>query len=243
VKEDRHKKEDKTGAVRASMVNEQVPSYRDSPSSDDDDDDSNNDDLQQTTAGESNKAVLVRIPQELLKSLREESLYKGTSVNSIIVSILRKYSGWWKFQERLGFMPLHKSMVVQIMDKIPEDDIEEIGRIQKDQTIKDFILFSESGYDMPTFIRWLKLRCEVMGFQLVVRQEEEDAGIFIMINHGMSLKWSRYYKGMFEAVLQELLKPGDYGEMKFNLTNSSFSMTISGMSNLHGNSNNLLKKK
>ncbi|HXG06417.1 MAG TPA: hypothetical protein VNI77_03725 [Nitrososphaera sp.] len=222
-----HKKEDKTAAMRMSVANGQVPSYRDS--SPDDNDSNNRDELPQTTSEESTKAVLVRLPRELLKSLREESLYKGTSVNSIIVSILRKYSGWWRFQEKLGFMPLHKSMVKQIMDEISDDDVEEIGRIQKDQTIKDFILFSESGYDLHTFIRWLKLRCDVMGFQLVVRQEN-DSGIFIMINHGISSKWSRYYKGMFEAVLQELLKPGDYGEMRFNLTNSSFSMTISGMS-------------
>ncbi|MEW6603610.1 MAG: hypothetical protein AB1351_02840 [Thermoproteota archaeon] len=218
---DNHKK-DNAGGVEISIANDQVPRYRDS-----------SDDLATTTA-ESNKAVLIRIPQELLKSLREESLYKGTSVNSIIVSILRKYSGWWRFQERLGFMPLHRSMVVQLLDKIAEDDIEEIGRIQKDQTIKDFILFSESGYDLGTFIRWIKLRCEVLGFQLVVRQEK-NGSIFVMINHGISQKWSRYYKGMFEAVLQELFKPSDYGEMKFNLTNSSFSVTIAGMSSLHQN--------
>jgi len=216
VKEDGHKREGKTKRMKISADNDHVLGHRD-PS---------DNDLPQSSAAESNKAVLVRIPQDLLQSLREESNYKGTSVNSIIVSILRKYSGWWRFQERLGFMPLHKSMVVQIMDKISDEDVEEIGRIQKDQTIKDFILFSESGYDLEAFIHWLRLRSEVMGFQLVVRHEK-DASIFIMINHGISSKWSRYYKGMFEAVLQELLKPGDYSEMKFNLTNSSFSVTIS----------------
>lgn len=219
MKGDVHKKEGKTRGMKISTDNDQVRGHRDNPSVDE---------PQQSAAGEPNKAVLVRIPQDLLQSLREESHYKGTSVNSVIVSILRKYSGWWRFQERLGFMPLHKSMVVQIMDKISDDDVEEIGRIQKDQTIKDFILFSESGYDLGAFINWLRLRCEVMGFQLVVRHEK-DASIFIMINHGISSKWSRYYKGMFEAVLQELLKPGDYGEMKFSLTNSSFSVTISGI--------------
>ncbi len=206
-----HSDED-TGVVEIAVTNDQ--DYRDSD-----------------TASESNKAFLIRIPQELLKSLREESTHKGTSVNSVIVSILRKYSGWGRFQEKLGFMPLHRSMVVQMLDKIADDDIEEIGRIQKDQTIKDFILFSESGYDLSTFIRWIKLRCEVLGFQLVIRHE--NGGMFIMINHGTGPKWSRYYRGMFEAVLQELLKPSDYGELKFNLTNSSFSVTIAGMTDVH----------
>ena len=178
---------------------------------------------------DSNKAILVRIPRDLLESLKEEALHKGTSANSMIISILRKYTGWWRFQEKLGFMPLHKSMVIQILDRIADKDIEEIGRIQKDQTIKDFILFSESDYDLNTFIRWIKLRCGVLGFQFVLKHEKENNSIFIMINHGIGSKWSHYYKGMFEAVLQELLKPSDYREMKFNLTNSSFGVTIMGI--------------
>jgi len=193
----------------------------------------NSSSLGDSTTADSNKAVLARIPQDLLLSIKEEALHKGISVNSVIVSVLKKYSGWWRFQERLGFMPLHKSMVIQMMDKIGDEDAEKIGRIQKDQTIKDFILFSESGYDLSTFIWWIKLRCEVLGFQFVVRNEKEDNIIFIMINHGMGSKWSHYYKGMFEAVLQELLEPRYYNEMKFSLTNSSFSVTITGMADLH----------
>ncbi len=72
-----------------------------------------------------------------------------------------------------------------------------------------------------------------MGFQFAVRNERENNRIFILINHGMGSKWSHYYKGMFEAVLQELLEPRYYNEMKFNLTNSSFSLVMTGVTDLH----------
>lgn len=183
-----------------------------------------------STVADPSKPVLVRLPPDLLSLLKEEALRKGNSVNSVIVTVLKKYSDWWRFQERLGFMPLHKSMIVQMLDKISDEDAEKIGQTQKDQTIKDFIFFSEFGYGLKTFIWWIKLRSEVLGFQFVIRQEND--GMFILINHGMGSKWSHYYKGMFEAVLQELLEPPYYKDIRFNLTDSSFSVTIIGLINM-----------
>jgi predicted HicB family RNase H-like nuclease len=164
-----------------------------------------------------NKPLMLRIPEDLLKSLREEAAKDDSSVNSFIIAILKKYSSWGRFQERLGFMPLHKSMVQTMLNKMSPQEIEEIGQMQKDQTIRDFLLF-KSRYDLESFFQWIELRCKVMGFEFLLKQEEERRGkekggnsisIFVMIHHNMGHNWSLYYKGMFSAVLQELLPPTD----------------------------------
>lgn len=176
------------------------------------------------------RPLLLRIPANLLESLKDEAAKDDVSVNSFIITVLKKYTSWGRFQERLGFMPLHKSMILTMLDKLTSEEIEEIGRMQKDQTIRDFLLF-ESGYDLRSFMQWIGLRCKVLGFELLVRQEANPDSVFVMIHHNMGENWSLYYKGMFSAVLQELL-PQDgksYDQIIFNTNRASFAMHLAGV--------------
>jgi predicted DNA binding CopG/RHH family protein len=186
---------------------------------------------QQTSIASKNRPLLLRIPSNLLESLKDEAAKDDVSVNSFIITVLRKYTSWGRFQERLGFMPLHKSMILTMLDKLTSEEIEEIGRMQKDQTIRDFLLF-ESGYNLKSFMQWIELRCKVLGFELVVKQEANPTpSVFVMIHHNMGENWSLYYKGMFSAVLQELL-PQDgksYDQIIFNTTRASFAMHLVGV--------------
>jgi hypothetical protein len=172
------------------------------------------------------KPLLVRVPEEFMTALREEASQDEISVNSLIVNILKKHVEWGRFQEKLGFMPLHKSMIVAMLSKMSPDDVDEIGRLQKDQTVRDFLLL-KSGYSLETFVHWIELRCRILGFLFMHRQEQDS--LFIMIRHDMGHNWSLYYKGMFSAVLQELLPEAGYNRIVFSTSNSSFSMSVSNV--------------
>ncbi|AIF82287.1 Ribonucleotide reductase N-terminal [Candidatus Nitrososphaera evergladensis SR1] len=181
-------------------------------------------------AGKS-RPLLLRIPSNLLESLKIEAAKDDASVNSFITTVLKKYISWGRYQERLGFMPLHKSMVKTMLEKLTPEEIEEVGKMQKDQTIRDFLLF-ESGYNLKSFIQWIRLRCRVLGFDLRIKEEfEPDYTIFVMIHHDMGENWSLYYKGMFSAVLQELLPPDEkaYDQIIFETNRTSFAMHIVGL--------------
>lgn len=186
---------------------------------------------QKISPASKSRPLLLRIPFNLLESLREEAAKDDISVNSFIITVLRKYTSWGRFQERLGFMPLHKSMILTMLERLTSEEIEEIGRMQKDQTIRDFLLF-ESGYNLKSFMKWIELRCKVLGFELLVKQEANpEPSVFVMIHHNMGQNWSLYYKGMFSAVLQELL-PQDgksYDQIIFNTTKASFAMRLVGV--------------
>lgn len=178
-------------------------------------------------AGKS-RPLMLRIPGNLLESLRDEAAKDDASVNSFIITVLKKYTSWGRFQERLGFMPLHKSMVKTMLSKMTPEEIEEIGQMQKDQTIRDFLLF-KSGYNIESFIQWIELRCRVLGFELLLKQESDPDSMFVMIHHDMGENWSLYYKGMFSAVLQELLPNGSYDQIIFNTNRASFGMRLVGV--------------
>ncbi len=179
---------------------------------------------------ERSRPLMLRVPTKLLESLKDEASKDDASVNSFIITVLKKYTSWGRFQERLGFMPLHKSMVKIMLSKMTPDEIEEMGQMQKDQTIRDFLLF-ESGYNLESFIQWIGLRCKVLGFELLVKQETNPDSIFIMIHHDMGENWSLYYKGMFTAVLQELLPSSGSSHDKIILSTNtaSFGMHLIGV--------------
>lgn len=178
---------------------------------------------------EKSRPLMLRIPAKLLESLKDEASKDDASVNSFVITVLKKYTSWGRFQERLGFMPLHKSMVKTMLSKMTPEEIEEIGQMQKDQTIRDFLLF-ESGYNIESFIQWIGLRCKVLGFELLVKQETNSDSIFIMIHHDMGENWSLYYKGMFTAVLQELLPDNSsHDQIIFSTNTASFGMRLIGV--------------
>lgn len=183
-------------------------------------------------SGKKSKPLLLRIPADLLESLRGEAAKDEASVNSFMITVLKKYMSWGRFQERLGFMLLHKSMVLTMLEKLTPEEIEEIGRMQKDQTIKDFLLFA-SGYDLESFMQWIELRCKVLGFELLIKREGagHSNSVFVMIHHNLGENWSLYYRGMFSAVLQELL-PQDgksHDKVIFNTNKASLAMHLAGI--------------
>ncbi|MEO9296105.1 MAG: hypothetical protein ABI347_10985 [Nitrososphaera sp.] len=159
--------------------------------------------------------------------MREEAAKEGSSVNSIIASVLRHHTLWGRHQKRLGFMPMHKSMIIAMMDRMTLQEAEAIGRAQKEQTVRDFLMF-HSAYNLETFLEWIDLRCKVLGFQLIMtRRRADPAGsLCVMIHHDMGQKWSYYYKGMFSAALEDLVTEGGSSSAGFETGNSSFSLNI-----------------
>ena len=173
---------------------------------------------------ETTKPLLVRLPESTWAILKKEASRDESSVNSIIVSVLKYHALWGRHQKRLGFMPLHKSMILAMLDKMTLEEIELIGRAQKEQTVKDFLVF-HSTYSLETFLEWIDLRCRILGFQLSAKRVADPEALNIVIHHGMGQKWSFYYKGMFSAALEDLLPRKS--SVAFNTGNSSFALTIS----------------
>lgn len=167
--------------------------------------------------------LLLRLPAGTLTGLKQEALDERTSVNSLVVLVLKRYLSWGRLEQRLGFMPLHKSMVSAMLEKLSEEELEAIGRTQKDQTIKDFLLF-KSGLTLASFIEWIETRCEMLGFELELRRDGDS--VLVAIYHGMGFKWSCYYRGLFSAVLKELLSEDDWRKISPTATDSLFRIRI-----------------
>lgn len=174
--------------------------------------------------------LLVRFPADMLSGLKEEASSERVSVNSLIVRVLRRYLSWGRLQVKLGFMPLHKSMVAAMLEKLSEEEVEAIGATQKEQTIRDFLLF-KSGLTLASFVDWIATRCEMLGFELV--QKEENGLLRVMIYHSMGHKWSCYYRGLFLAVLKELLPEGDWKKVSPTTTDSLFGVQIPVWKSMH----------
>jgi hypothetical protein len=184
------------------------------------------------------RPLLLRVPDEVLSAMKREAHQEQSSVNSLLVGIVKRHLSWGRLQQKLGFMPLHRSMVTAMLDRLTAEEMQAIGVAQKDQTIRDFLLF-RSGYSLESFIEWIGLRCDMLGFHLALKHEEEEEEeacgtmrgrravvVVAIIHHGMGHKWSAYYRGLFSAVLEELLPAGMFGRVGFTATDSLFSVRI-----------------
>ncbi len=79
------------------------------------------------------RSITFRLESSIIEELQTEAEYRETSLNVLINQILRRYSNWERYENKMGMIPIPKIMLSGIMD--------EIMRIGKDSGIEDVVNF------------------------------------------------------------------------------------------------------
>lgn len=79
------------------------------------------------------RSITFRLESSIIEELQTEAEYRETSLNVLINQILRRYSNWERYENKLGMIPIPKIMLSSIMD--------EVMKIGKDGGIEDVANF------------------------------------------------------------------------------------------------------
>ncbi|MER3408426.1 MAG: hypothetical protein C4292_06865 [Nitrososphaera sp.] len=69
------------------------------------------------------RPLLLRVPDEVLSAMKRVAQQEQSSVNSLLVGIVKRHLSWGRLQQKLGFMPLHRSMVTAMLDRLTEEEM------------------------------------------------------------------------------------------------------------------------
>jgi predicted hydrocarbon binding protein len=136
----------------------------------------------------------------LLEQLKEESLEKDLSLNSLVNQILRLHVDWYSNASRAGFLPIRRIAIQKFLERYTEDELYQIGLDVAKETNKDLVLLMRDKFDLDNALHVIESWMKASNYPY--RHSVTDRTHKIVIHHDMGTKWANYLAGVFTGVLE-----------------------------------------
>ena len=143
----------------------------------------------------------LRIDEDIIKSLQNESQLQDISLNTLINKILKRYVEWDSYEPKVGMIPIPKLLVEKLFEKRSTQEIIDLAMKVGKNELEDILLFMNKKIDWILFLNWFELRLQNSAIE-IVHTVEANKHTFIM-KHGMGENWSLYHKTIFELISKE----------------------------------------
>lgn len=163
------------------------------------------------------RSITFRLESSVIEELQMEADYRETSLNVLINQILRRYSNWERYENKIGMIPIPKIILSSVMDQVVnagvESGIEDISKFKeslvKDLSLiafnflKDSVLLIKKNYNLFTVLEVLEQYMKVIGINSDLRIEEDGRHVYV-IQHKLGEIWSLFIKEFLILVFENL---------------------------------------
>lgn len=165
------------------------------------------------------RSITFRLESTIIEELQAEAEYRETSLNVLINQVLRRYSNWERYENKMGMLPIPKVILSSLMDEImrigKEKGIEDIiafrTAIIKELSLtaftflKDSVLLMKKNYNIKTVLEVLEQYMKVVGINSDHRIEDDGKHIYV-IQHRLGENWSLFIKEFLILLFENLGK-------------------------------------
>ena len=173
-----------------------------------------------TQTKEKTKTVSYRLTDKLITELESEAVQQGISQNVLIKHILEKYINWDRYSNKIGMIPVPKSIMQSLGENLDGQDINMIIDVLK-PTIKDNVMFIKGKYDLKRCIETLEDYMRASGMKSDHRTE--GALHHFIIQHELGMSWSLFTEQLLKEIFHEFLPDKN---VKTQTTDSTVITTI-----------------
>jgi len=146
--------------------------------------------------------ITFRLDKDILERIGLEAEQKGVSMNSVAQNVFSDYFGWSAYAPKAGMIPLHKTVLSMMVDRLPEKDIIEIADLFGKVKVKNMILVLRNEYNAGAFLdvldSWLK--SSSVSFTKHINHETE----VYTVTHELGIKWSIYLSHMLQVIFDDI---------------------------------------
>ena len=167
------------------------------------------------------KSITFRLDSLTIDELQREADQNQTSLNVLVNQVLKRYTNWDSYENRIGMMPVPKVMLTSLIDKaidtakkngIKEEAIgpfrdqliKEAAKVAFD-IMKDAVLFMKKQYNIWTVLSVLQEYMKVSGINSDHRIESGRKHLFV-IQHELGENWSLFTKELLKLIFENLAK-------------------------------------
>ena len=169
---------------------------------------------------EKTRSITYRLPERIVEELETEAMQKNISQNVLVKQILEKFIQWDRFSDKIGMIPVPKSILEALGVDMDGKDIDEIINVVK-PIIKDNVMFIKGDYDLKRCIETLEDYMRASGMKSDHRIEGELH--HFIIQHELGMKWSVFTEQLLKEIFHDFLPDKN---IKFKTTNSTVIATI-----------------
>jgi len=170
---------------------------------------------------EKTRSITYRLPEKIVEELETEAMQKNISQNVLVKQILEKFIHWDRFSDKIGMIPVPKSILEALGVDMEGKDIDEIINVIK-PIIKDNVMFIKGDYDLKRCIETLEDYMRASGMKSDHRIEA-NLHHFI-IQHELGMKWSIFTEQLLKEIFHDFLPDKN---LKCKTTDSTVLATIS----------------
>ena len=153
-----------------------------------------------------------RFSESLERSLEKEAVEEGTSVNALAGSIISEYFGWGKKAREFGFISLHKSIFMSLIEELDDKTLARIGREVMARMWKEMAEFFLQDSSPEKVLEALSMRSKINPDKLRTRITKEEDNYTIICRHDFGPKLSI----ILASSLQELVRRSFLVEPRVN---------------------------
>ncbi len=155
-----------------------------------------------TRAGDGTRHVTLRIPDYVAAELESDSDHLGTSVNSMIVRILKRWVRWDRHMQSLEMVPVPKQMIPILVPDTDEKNVHIwVNGILP--IFREAVMVIKGKYDLKHCIETLE---DWMWATGIVSGHKIDGQIHVFtVRHGMGINWSIFIKAMLGQLFAEFI--------------------------------------
>jgi len=146
---------------------------------------------------EKTRSITYRLPESVVEELETEAMEKNISQNVLVKQILEKYVEWERFTEKIGMIPIPKSIVSMLGEQMEGKDINEI-LATLGPLIKEAVLFMKGKYDLKRCLEALEDYMRASGMKSDHRIEGDQH--HFIIQHDMGMKWSLFTEQLLKEI-------------------------------------------
>jgi hypothetical protein len=160
------------------------------------------------------QSITFRLDSNTLHELQREAHQNQISLNVLVNQVLKRYSNWDRWENRIGIMPVPKAILTFLIDKAV-DMVKDDGLIRDEiikQTaessfsiMKDAVFFMKKQYNLWVVLAILQDYMKVSGINSDHRIEDGRKHIFV-IQHDLGENWSLITKELLKLIFENIAR-------------------------------------
>lgn len=151
-----------------------------------------------------NGNVTFRFDNDILNKLRNEADHKRIRLNTLVSQIFQSYIEYYMYASKTGMVQFPKSLLVWIMDRLSETEVEQLSEYIAKNDFKEMTLLIKNEYNLSAFLDMLEswFRVSEIGYR---HDTIGDVHTFV-IKHHVGKRWSKYFESLIKYAFKDLNK-------------------------------------
>lgn len=149
-------------------------------------------------------SITLRFRNDILNKLKHEAAQKRISLNTLASQVFSSHAEYNVYASTSGMVSFHKSLLIRLMERLQEDEIEKLSEHIAKNEMKDLTLLLRGEHNLSSFLKTIESWLRVSGFQYSYYISDDDKSHRFVIQHEMGRKWSLYFEKLFSYVFNDL---------------------------------------